>query len=96
MSRTFSMFHTVPHRCGLDVFEDEPAMKPGLEQCPNAVIVPHIASASMWTRSGMVSLGENLELFEECKELSFPPRRIRLNLHLMRHGEHARMFVQCV
>ena len=43
------------HRCGLDVFEDEPAMKPGLAQCPNAVIVPHIASASMWTRSGMVS-----------------------------------------
>ncbi len=41
-------------RCGLDVFEDEPAMKPGLADCPNAVIVPHIASASMWTRSGMV------------------------------------------
>ena len=45
-----------PLRCGLDVFEDEPAMKPGLAQCPNAVIVPHIASASMWTRSGMVSV----------------------------------------
>lgn len=41
-------------RAGLDVFEDEPAMKPGLEKLPNAVIVPHIASASMWTRSGMV------------------------------------------
>jgi hydroxypyruvate reductase 1 len=40
---------------GLDVYEDEPAMKPGLAQLPNAVIVPHIASASMWTRSGMVS-----------------------------------------
>lgn len=43
-------------RCGLDVFEDEPAMKPGLKDCPNAVIVPHIASASMWTRSGMATL----------------------------------------
>jgi hydroxypyruvate reductase 1 len=43
-------------RCGLDVFEDEPAMKPGLSDCPNAVIVPHIASASMWTRSGMATL----------------------------------------
>ncbi len=42
-------------RVGLDVFEDEPAMKPDLEKMPNAVIVPHIASASMWTRSGMVS-----------------------------------------
>jgi hypothetical protein len=44
-------------RCGLDVFEDEPAMKPGLADCPNAVIVPHIASASFWTRSGMVCGG---------------------------------------
>lgn len=40
---------------GLDVYEDEPDMKPGLADLPNAVIVPHIASASMWTRSGMVS-----------------------------------------
>ena len=39
---------------GLDVFEDEPAMKPGLAQCSNAVIVPHIASATLWTRAGMV------------------------------------------
>lgn len=43
-------------KCGLDVFEDEPAMKPGLRDCPNAVIVPHIASASMWTRGGMATL----------------------------------------
>ena len=43
-------------RCGLDVFEDEPAMAPGLAACPNAVIVPHIASASLWTRSGMATL----------------------------------------
>lgn len=43
-------------RAGLDVFEDEPAMKPGLADLPNIVIVPHIASASMWTRSGMSTL----------------------------------------
>lgn len=43
-------------RCGLDVFEHEPSMAPGLADCPNAVIVPHIASASMWTRSGMATL----------------------------------------
>lgn len=43
-------------RVGLDVFEDEPAMRPGLAECPNAVIVPHIASASLWTRSGMATL----------------------------------------
>lgn len=44
------------HRCGLDVFEDEPLMAPGLAECANAVVVPHIASASMWTRSGMATL----------------------------------------
>lgn len=43
-------------RCGLDVFEDEPNMKPGLADCPNAVILPHIASASLWTRGGMATL----------------------------------------
>lgn len=43
-------------RAGLDVYEDEPDMKPGLADLPNAVIVPHIASASMWTRSGMATL----------------------------------------
>lgn len=43
-------------RCGLDVFENEPAMAPGLADCPNAVIVPHIASASLWTRGGMATL----------------------------------------
>ncbi|GMH43611.1 hypothetical protein BSKO_11533 [Bryopsis sp. KO-2023] len=43
-------------RAGLDVFEDEPLMKPGLAECMNAVIVPHIASASLWTRGGMATL----------------------------------------
>ena len=43
-------------RVGLDVFEDEPLMAPGLADCPNAVIVPHIASASLWTRGGMATL----------------------------------------
>lgn len=43
-------------RAGLDVFEDEPLMKAGLEDCPNAVVVPHIASATEWTRAGMATL----------------------------------------
>lgn len=43
-------------QAGLDVFEDEPLMKPGLAECKNAVIVPHIASASQWTRGGMATL----------------------------------------
>lgn len=43
-------------KVGLDVFEDEPLMKPGLKELPNVVIVPHIASATIWTRSGMATL----------------------------------------
>ncbi len=43
-------------RAGLDVFENEPAMKPGLKDLENVVIVPHIASATSWTRQGMATL----------------------------------------
>ncbi len=43
-------------RAGLDVFEDEPAMKPGLTELDNVVIVPHIGSATTWTREGMATL----------------------------------------
>jgi hydroxypyruvate reductase 1 len=46
-----------PHfRAGLDVFEDEPALKPGLVDLENVVIVPHTASATGWTRQGMATL----------------------------------------
>ena len=31
-------------------------MKPGLDQLDNVVIVPHIASATRWTREGMATL----------------------------------------
>jgi hydroxypyruvate reductase 1 len=43
-------------RAGLDVFEDEPAMKPGLRDLDNVVLVPHIGSATTWTREGMAIL----------------------------------------
>ena len=43
-------------RVGLDVFEDEPELKPGLVDLDNVVIVPHIASATGWTRQGMATL----------------------------------------
>jgi hydroxypyruvate reductase 1 len=43
-------------RAALDVFEEEPAMKPGLVELDNVVIVPHIASATRWTREGMATL----------------------------------------
>ena len=40
----------------MDVFEDEPLMKPGLAECPNAIVAPHIASATVWTREGMATI----------------------------------------
>lgn len=43
-------------RAGLDVVEDEPDMKPGLVDLDNIVVVPHIASATVWTRRGMATL----------------------------------------
>lgn len=41
---------------GLDVFEDEPEMAPGLADLDNVVIVPHIASASRDTRNKMATM----------------------------------------
>ncbi len=40
----------------LDVFEDEPRTAPGLTELPNVVIVPHLGSATGWTREGMATL----------------------------------------
>ena len=43
-------------RAGLDVFENEPELTEGLRDLENVVIVPHIASATRWTRQGMATL----------------------------------------
>jgi glyoxylate reductase len=41
---------------GLDVYEEEPRIHPGLLECPNAVLAPHIASASRETRLKMARM----------------------------------------
>jgi lactate dehydrogenase-like 2-hydroxyacid dehydrogenase len=41
---------------GLDVFEKEPALEPGLAELSNVVITPHIGSATFKTRSEMAVL----------------------------------------
>jgi glyoxylate reductase len=41
---------------GLDVFEDEPAVHPGLLELSNVVLSPHIGSASHDTRIKMAAL----------------------------------------
>lgn len=41
---------------GLDVYENEPQLAPGLADLPNVVIPPHIASATFWTRTKMAEM----------------------------------------
>jgi glyoxylate reductase len=41
---------------GLDVYEREPAVHPGLVPLPNVVLAPHIASATVRTRSEMSAM----------------------------------------
>jgi glyoxylate reductase len=41
---------------GLDVFEEEPKIHPGLLECENAVLLPHIGSATHETRNKMSEL----------------------------------------
>ncbi len=41
---------------GLDVFENEPAVHPGLLVLENAVLLPHLGSATVETRTAMATL----------------------------------------
>lgn len=41
---------------GLDVFEKEPVLAPGLVDLPNVVIPPHVASATIGTRTRMAEI----------------------------------------
>lgn len=50
----------------LDVFENEPALAPGLALLPNVVLTPHIASATEETRSKMAEMAAQavIDVFE--------------------------------
>ncbi len=49
---------------GLDVYENEPALNPGLLTVPNVVLTPHIGSATRSSRLGMAMLAaDNLVAF---------------------------------
>lgn len=46
---------------GLDVYEDEPRLTPGLTDLDNVILLPHVGSATMETRTRMAQLAaENL------------------------------------
>jgi glyoxylate reductase len=40
---------------GLDTYENEPALTPGLAEIPNAVLTPHIGSATLESRTAMAA-----------------------------------------
>jgi glyoxylate reductase len=44
---------------GLDVFENEPAVEPELLSMENVVLLPHIASASLKTRTLMATMASD-------------------------------------
>lgn len=58
---------------GLDVYEEEPKAAPGLLELENVVALPHIASATMETRSRMSTMAaENLLAVLEGREPANP------------------------
>jgi len=50
---------------GLDVFENEPAVDPDLLECANTVLLPHVASATIETRTnmGLIAVRNILNIF---------------------------------
>ena len=58
---------------GLDVYENEPALAPGLLEVPNVVLTPHIGSATRSSRLGMAMLAaRNLVAWLDGAELPTP------------------------
>ena len=58
----------------LDVFEREPAIDPDLAALENVVLLPHLGSATVETRTAMgMQAAANLEAFFDNRE---PPNRV--------------------
>jgi lactate dehydrogenase-like 2-hydroxyacid dehydrogenase len=58
---------------GLDVFEREPVVDPGLLALENVVLLPHLGSATLETRTAMgLRVAQNLEAFFDGKPLRDP------------------------
>lgn len=59
---------------GLDVYEDEPALAPGLAELSNTVLLPHIGSATIRVRDDMASLSARNALAMAAGEI--PPHPV--------------------
>ena len=59
---------------GLDVYEGEPAVHPALLKLENVVLLPHLGSATLQTRTAMgMRAADNLDAFFSGKT---PPNRV--------------------
>jgi glyoxylate reductase len=69
---------------GLDVFENEPQVEPGLLETESAVVIPHLGSATVETRHAMGMLAaENLVSALEGRK---PPTLLNPEVWEQRHG----------
>jgi glyoxylate reductase len=60
---------------GLDVYEQEPKMAPGLAECERTLLMPHLGSATIETRAAMSRLaGQNIVAFLAGDE---PPHTVK-------------------
>ncbi len=69
---------------GLDVFENEPELAPGLADLENVVLCPHIASATWETRTNMALMAANNLLAALRGEL--PPQCLNPEVYYRQHG----------
>ena len=70
---------------GLDVYEDEPRMAPGLGACRTAVLAPHIGSATVTTRAAMAELTAANALAALAGEL--PPHCVNPEVRSLSPGQ---------
>ena len=64
---------------GLDVYENEPEMMEGLKECKNAVLLPHLGSATNETRTNMgLICAENAKVIWDGKQ---PPQIVNPDIY---------------